>query len=111
MAFVHPTVTDHDADRVAPPPFLPSQAHLQSMVILALLHGFLPRHLSPLAGLLLIYLHLICVPACSARLLGFSAHTFKSSREARSTSLRSLIHHNRLVAKQHRPETEEELWI
>lgn len=24
MAFVHPTVTDHDADRVAPPPFLPS---------------------------------------------------------------------------------------
>lgn len=62
MAFVHPTVTDHDADRVAPPSlpsFLPTQAHLQSMVISALLHGFLPRHLSPLAGLLLIYLHLI----------------------------------------------------
>lgn len=64
MAFVHPTVTDHGADRGAP---FTSQAHLQSMVISGLLHGFLLRHLSPLSSFLLIYLHLISVrPVSSA---------------------------------------------
>lgn len=98
MAFVRPTVTDHGADRGAP---FTSRAHLQSMVISALLHGFLLRHLSLLAGLLLIYLHLISArpvrPVSSAPAL-----IHLRAAEAHSTSLCCLIHHNRLLAKQFR---------
>ena len=64
MAFVHPTVTDHGADRGVA---FTSRAHLQFMVISTLLHGFLLRHLSPLTSLLLLLFIYVCLGSHSSR--------------------------------------------
>lgn len=87
MAFVHPTVTDHDADRVAPPPlsYFPGPpavyGHLSPPSLVPSEASITARWPSP--HIPSSYLS----PACSACLLSFFAHTFKSSRSPQHLTL------------------------